>query len=131
MKPIHEVGTRKKATARATLTEGKGVVRINSQLLDNYSTQMYKDKIKEPLQIAGETASKVDIQVSVSGGGMSSQSNAIRIAVSKVLAEHNKKLRQQFLDYDRTLLVPDVRQRESRKPNTHGKARSKRQKSYR
>jgi ribosomal protein S9 len=36
-----------------------------------------------------------------------------------------------LVDYDRTLLVADVRRKEKRKPNTAGKARAKVQKSYR
>ena len=47
------------------------------------------------------------------------------------LVKSNKKLAKTFLVYDRNLLVADVRQREPRKPNTSGKARSKKQKSYR
>jgi len=36
MKIINTSGKRKRAIARATLKEGKGIVRINSQLLDIY-----------------------------------------------------------------------------------------------
>ena len=41
------------------------------------------------------------------------------------------RLKEAFLKYDRTMLVADVRRKEPSKPNRHGKARSKRQKSYR
>lgn len=131
MKKIHEVGTRKKAIARATLKEGKGIIRINSKLLENLTPELYRNKIKEPLLIAEDVAKNVNINVKVFGGGVSAQADAVRVAIAKALAQYSKKLQKQFLSYDRTLLVPDVRRKETAKPNRHGKARSKRQKSYR
>ena len=88
-------------------------------------------KLKEPLIIAGEVASTVDIFVRVSGGGATSQAEAARLAIARVLAKYNKKLEKHFLAYDRHLLVADIRRKESKKPNCQGSARSKRQKSYR
>jgi len=131
MKPIHDVGKRKRAIARATLTEGTGTIRINSQELSTFPENMYKKRIEEPLLIAGSVMNKVNIDINVKGGGVNGQADAIRLAIAKVLAGYDKKLHKLFLNYDRTLLVADVRRREVRKPNTHGKARSKRQKSYR
>ncbi len=131
MKTIHMSGKRKTARARATLKEGNGTVRINSQSLDILPDTIYKTKMQEPLIIAGDTAKKVSISVQVEGGGMNTQAEATRLAIARALAQYDKKLHKEFLEYDRTLLVADVRTREERKPNTHGKARSKRQKSYR
>lgn len=130
-KSIHVSGTRKKAIARATLKEGKGIVRINKRPIDTYNSEVLKLKLMEPLILAGETASKVDINVKVDGGGAMSQTEAARLAIARALAEYNSKLKRTFLEYDRNLLVADVRQREVRKPNTHGNARGKVQKSYR
>ena len=69
----------------------------------------------------------------VKGGGEKGQVEAARISIARALvaATGSKELEKAFLDYDRNLLVADVRRRETRKPNTHGKARAKRQKSYR
>ena len=41
-----------------------------------------------------------------------------------------KKLKKTFLDYDRQLMIADIRMKEQRKPND-SRARAKRQKSYR
>lgn len=131
MKVIHEVGTRKRAVARATLTPGTGMVRINSQLIDAFSKDLFKEKIMEPIIIAAETPKKVDINVIVRGGGKNSQADAARLAIAKTLAAYDKSLKKEFGDYDRTLEVADVRQKESAKPNRQGKARAKVQKSYR
>jgi small subunit ribosomal protein S9 len=130
-KIIHKAGKRKTAIAKATLKKGMGKVRINHKLLDLYKPEMYRLKIKEPLILAGNVSEEVDIDVNVKGGGIMSQSEAVRLAISRCLVEYSPKLRNVFLDYDRNLLVADVRRKEPSKPNRHGSARSKRQKSYR
>lgn len=130
-KMILESGKRKRAIARASLKTGKGLITINGKLLSIYEPRMARLRMMEPLILAGSKAQSVDIKVSVQGGGISGQADAARLAIAKALAENDNTLRQVFLDYDRQLLVADVRRRESRKPNTNSKARAKRQKSYR
>jgi len=131
MKVIHESGTRKTAKARATLKSGNGIVRVNSELLQNMQPKMLRMKIQEPLIIAGESAKKVDISVRTHGGGKTSQAEAARLAIARVLVFYDKKLQREFLNYDRQLLVADVRRKETHRPNKHGKARSRRQRSRR
>ncbi len=132
MKAINVSGKRKMAIARATVKDGKGIVRINSMLLEAFGTKLVRLMIKEPLLLAGNYSKKYDINVIVKGGGWHSQAEAIRLVVAKGLVEStgSKKLKQTFLDYDRHLLVSDVRRTEPCKPNV-SKARKKRQKSYR
>ena len=133
MKVITTSGKRKRAIARATLKPGNGIVKINNKLLDFYVPKLSRLKLREPLIIAHDLANKVDIWVNVLGGGISSQADASRLAIAKALVEYSKsdKLKEQFLNYDRNLLVADVRRKEPSKPNRHGQARAKRQKSYR
>lgn len=133
MKIITSSGKRKSAIARATIKSGNGTVKINNKLLDFYEPKLSRLKLREPLLIAGDLANKVDIKVNVVGGGISSQADASRLAIAKALTEYSKsdKLKEQFLNYDRNLLVADVRRKEPAKPNRHGQARAKRQKSYR
>lgn len=130
MKIIHVSGKRKRAIARATLKEGKGVVRINNYLLDNYKPEMYKMKIMEPLLLAEDAAKKVNICIRVQGGGQMSQAEAARLAIGKSLTQFMPSLKKTFLEYDRTLLVADKRRNEPHKPND-SKPRAARQKSYR
>lgn len=124
-------GKRKSAIARAVLKEGSGRVKINNLLLDNYSSELYRMRIKEPLLLAGEDSKKVDIFVNVKGGGVSSQAEAIRLCIGKAMAEYNPSLKEVFLNYDRHLLVADVRRKETHKPNKMGKARAKKPKGKR
>ena len=130
MKIITSSGKRKSAIARAVLKPGKGVIRINSKLLNIYEPKMYRMRIMEPLMLAEDSANKVNISVNVNGGGQSSQAEASRLAIGKALTQFNSQLKKVFLTYDRSLLVADIRRREPYKPND-SKARSARQKSYR
>ena len=131
MKIIHTSGKRKRAIARATLKQGKGIVKINRINLDHYEPKLARMKLREPLLLAGADGQKVNIDVVIRGGGSMSQAEAGRLAIARALVQYNKKLEEIFLKYDRHLLIADVRRKEASKPNRHGQARAKRQKSYR
>ena len=133
MKAIHVSGKRKSSIARATIKDGNGTIRINNQLLANFCNKLSRERINEPLKIAGmETVQKINFDVDVLGGGWQSQTEAVRLAIAKALVIYTKseKLKKEFLTYDRYLLIADTRRKETRKPND-SKARAKRQKSYR
>ncbi|MBI1969899.1 30S ribosomal protein S9 [Candidatus Woesearchaeota archaeon] len=132
-KVVHISGKRKRAIARATIREGKGVVRINSMLLDHVQPELVRAKIMEPLILAGDEIMKnVNIHVNWRGGGIVSGAEAVRLVIAKGLVAFTgkKDLRQRFLEYDRHLLVADVRRNEPHKPGD-SKPRANRQKSYR
>ncbi|HLD72363.1 MAG TPA: 30S ribosomal protein S9 [Candidatus Nanoarchaeia archaeon] len=129
-KTIIASGTRKRAIARVALKPGKGKVRFNNIFLDNYNNSILRLRISEPLILAGDVAKTVDLDVNTHGGGANGQADAARLAIARALVEYDKKLKKVFYDYDRLLLVADVRQKEACKPND-SKARAKRQKSYR
>ena len=131
MSVIHTSSSRKTAVARATLKAGKGVVRFNGTKLENVSNTLVREIIEEPLFIADKAAKNVNISINTRGGGIIGQAEAARTAIAKALTEHDKSLEPTFMEYDRTLLVKDVRLKETSKPNRHGKARAKVQKSYR
>jgi len=133
MKIVHMSGKRKRAIARVTLKDGKGIIKINNQLIESFEPKFARMKIMEPLILAGELTKKVDINVDVAGGGVISQAESARLAIARALVEYSKSnsLKESFLKYDRHLLVADTRRKEASKPNRHGQARAKRQKSYR
>lgn len=131
MKNIITSGRRKQSIARAVLSEGKGKVTINHISLKSFNPEMSRLKIMEPLMLAGDVASKVNIDILVRGGGFINQADAARLAVARALVVYNSKLKEIFLDYDRQLLVADIRVKEVGKPNHHGQARARTQTSYR
>ena len=128
-------GKRKEALAKATIKNGTGKIRINKRPIESYS-YLRQLSLKEPLiiaqQVIPEQLGKVDISVNVKGGGSESQVEASRLSISRALVDFtkNEQLKKAFLNYDRSLLVADVRRKEMRKPGD-SKARAKRQKSYR
>jgi len=131
MKNIITSGRRKQSIARAVLSEGKGKITVNHIDLKTYSPELSRLKIMEPLMLAGDVASKVNIDIKVNGGGFITQADAARLAIARALVVYNGKLKETFLDYDRQLLVADIRVREVGKPNHHGQARARTQTSYR
>ena len=126
-------GKRKTSIARAVLTEGVGKININEK---DYKTLQIFDrlKIEEPLRIAEKILGKInfDAIINVKGGGEKSQIEAARLALAKAVVEFSKskELEKEYLNYDRNLLIADVRRKEPNKPGD-SKARSKRQTSYR
>ncbi|GAB3322617.1 30S ribosomal protein S9 [Haloplanus salinarum] len=115
------------------MREGEGRVRINSQPVELVEPDLSKLKMLEPFRIAGDDLrDTVDIDVSVSGGGFAGQADAVRTAIARGLVQHHNdaELRDAFMEFDRSLLVNDVRQSEPKKWGGPG-ARARYQKSYR
>ena len=132
MKIINTSGKRKTAIARATFREGKGRVRINSVPLEVYGNEILRMKISEAIALAPGAIDNVDIEISVSGGGVMGQAEAIRTAIGRGILSwtNDPRIKEVYLSYDRTLLVNDSRQKEAKKPHGPG-ARARFQKSYR
>jgi len=125
-------GKRKSAVARASIREGKGLVRINSVPVEIFKPDLARVVIMEPLTLAGDKSSKVNIDVNVMGGGVMGQANASRTAIAKGLVQFLKdeELERMYAKYDRSLLVSDPRRKLPKNPQGRG-ARKKHQKSYR
>jgi len=126
-------GKRKTAIARATVKAGKGRVRINNVPLEVLEPRIAREKIFEPLLMAGDDVwGQLDINVRISGGGFMGQAEAARTAVARALLKWSKSahLRTLFTEYDRSLVAGDPRRREPKKFGGPG-ARARDQKSYR
>ena len=123
-------GKRKSAVAKARIFSGEGKITINRK---NYQTFGFFDKlrIEEPLRSTKESTVKpvrVDVSIIVNGGGAKGQIEAARLALARAISEFSKskELTEAFISYDRSLLVADVRRKETRKPGD-SKARANRQ----
>jgi small subunit ribosomal protein S9 len=126
-------GKKKTAIARATVRDGTGKVRIDSKPVELVDPEMAQLKILEPFRITdGDLRDDVDIDVSVEGGGVMGQADAARTAIARGLVQHTNdaELRDAYMEFDRSLLVNDVRQSEAKKWGGPG-ARARYQKSYR
>jgi small subunit ribosomal protein S9 len=129
---VNTSGKRKTAVARATVKAGTGKVTINKIPLEIFTPELARLKIEEPLGLVPEMSAKVDISITVNGGGVMGQAAAARTAVAKGLVAFFKddELEAIFRAYDRTLIVNDDRRKLPKNPLGHG-ARAKKQKSYR
>jgi small subunit ribosomal protein S9 len=126
-------GKKKTAIARATVHDGEGLVRVNSQPVELVEPDQARLKMLEPFRIAEDDLREaVDVEVSVEGGGFAGQADAVRTAIARGLVQHTNdaELRDAFMAFDRSLLVNDVRQSEPKKWGGPG-ARARYQKSYR
>jgi len=132
VKSINTSGKRKTAIARATLQPGKGIIRINSVPLEKYGNELVRMKISEPIVLTPNMLDGVDVSIDVQGGGVMGQAEAVRTALARGILKwtNDPRIKDAYLSYDRTLLVNDSRQKESKKPHGRG-ARKKFQKSYR
>jgi small subunit ribosomal protein S9 len=129
---FHARGKRKESVARATISEGKGVVRINSMLVDFVEPMSLRDILLEPVQLAGDSAANLDINVNVYGGGIVGQMQAARVAIAKALIRHtgSEELKKKMIAVDRNMVIEDIRRVEPKKYKGP-KARARYQKSYR
>ncbi len=133
VKIINTSGKSKTAIARAKITEGVGRIRINKKPIEIYEPEIARLKILEAVTfMSDDVTSKIDIDVNVRGGGVMGQANAVRTAIGKGVVEWTGDLavKDAMLAYDRSLLVNDSRQKETKKFGGSG-ARAKTQKSYR
>ena len=132
MKILVTSGKRKTAIAKATIKPGKGRIRINKIPVEIFQPEMAKLMLMEPLLIARDLVKEVDIDVEVDGGGVMGQAEAARTAIARALVEWSgdEELKRIYIEYDRTLLVNDVRRKEPKKQGGRG-ARKRRQTSYR
>ncbi|MEM2208511.1 MAG: 30S ribosomal protein S9 [Sulfolobales archaeon] len=133
LKVVIEIGKRKTAVARATVTQGSGRVWVNDVPIEIFPIELARIKMMEPLLLAGDSIRKsVDISVRVSGGGYMAQAEAVRMAIARGLAKFtgSEELKQLFREYTRYMLSGDPRQTEPEKWMRYS-ARRWRQKSYR
>lgn len=133
LKVVIEIGRRKTAVARATITPGSGRVWVNDVPIEIYPIELARVKMMEPLLLVGDSVrNSVDISVRVSGGGYMAQAEAVRMAIARGLVRYtgSEELKQLFREYSRYMLSGDPRRTEPEKWMRYS-ARRWRQKSYR
>ncbi|MEA3303279.1 MAG: 30S ribosomal protein S9 [Pseudomonadota bacterium] len=130
MAQTHNYGTgrRKTSAARVFLTSGNGEISVNDRTLENFfGRETSRMVIRQPLEVT-EMLDKVDIKVTVSGGGNSGQAGAIRHGIARALVDYNEELRSPLRSAG--FLTRDARMVERKKVGLH-KARKRPQFSKR
>ena len=86
-------GRRKEAVARIAMKVGGGILTINDKSPKEYlKRDVLVDIVNQPMSET-DTLGKLDITCKVTGGGLSGQAGAIRLAISRALASLDPDLR--------------------------------------
>nr|VFK20946.1 MAG: small subunit ribosomal protein S9 [Candidatus Kentron sp. LPFa]VFK34506.1 MAG: small subunit ribosomal protein S9 [Candidatus Kentron sp. LPFa] len=121
-------GRRKSSAARVYLKRGTGLIRINRRSLDDYfGRETSRMVVKQPLDMA-EMTDKLDVEVTVSGGGNTGQAGAIRHGITRALMVYDETLRPMLRKAG--FVTRDARKVERKKVGLH-KARKRPQYSKR
>ena len=107
-------GRRKSSVARVRVYEnGTGSIIINGRDIDDYfGLETLKLIVRQPL-VTTDMLGKVDIAVTVAGGGVSGQAGAIRHGISRALLQHGDEMRPILKKAG--LLTRDPRMKERKK----------------
>ena len=122
MDVINTIGRRKKSIARIYLTKGKGNVIVNGKDYKEYfPTIALQYRINQPFTLT-DNVEQYDVKVNVSGGGITGQAEAIRLAVSRAFVQIDAGLKPALKAEG--LMTRDPRMVERKKPGQK-KARKK------
>ncbi|QTJ62807.1 30S ribosomal protein S9 [Candidatus Nardonella dryophthoridicola] len=95
-KIYHNTAKRKTSIARVFIKKGVGNIKINRiNINDYFYNKLYINIILKPIIILN-MINKIDIFITVKGGGIMSQLNAIKLAISKTLVDINLKFKTQL-----------------------------------
>ena len=122
MEQIHALGRRKAAVARVYLVAGKGELLINDRPLDSYfAEESLRYIVNQPFAVTG-TEGQFDTKITVDGGGIKGQAEAIRLGIARALCEVDKEAYRSTLKAA-GFLTRDPREVERKKPGQPGARR--------
>lgn len=86
-------GRRKSSTARVFIKAGSGKIVINQRSLEQYfGRPTARMVVRQPLELV-EMTEKLDLYITVNGGGISGQAGAIRHGITRALMQYDETLR--------------------------------------
>ena len=87
------VGRRKEAVTRVFLSKGDGKITVNDKDYKVYFPLVYlQNQVELPLKSVDE-ATKFDIKINATGGGIKGQAEAAKLGIARALVELNPELR--------------------------------------
>ncbi len=121
-------GRRKTAAARVFIKPGSGNISINKRTIEQYfGRETSRMIVRQPLE-AADLLDKLDVSITVKGGGANGQAGAIRHGLARALVQYNEELRPTMRHAG--FLTRDAREVERKKIGLH-KARKRPQFSKR
>ena len=122
MEQTHALGRRKTAVARVYLTAGKGNVTVNGRPLEEYfSLESLRYIVNQPFEVTS-TLGQFDVKVTIVGGGIKGQAEAIRLGIARALSELDREGYRPALKAA-GFLTRDAREVERKKPGQPGARR--------
>lgn len=89
----YATGRRKSAVARVFLCPGSGQITVNRRTFEEYfPNEVLRMAVLEPLE-AVNAVGRVDLRVTVRGGGSSGQADAIRLGLARALEQQDSETR--------------------------------------
>lgn len=86
-------GRRKTSTARVFAKVGSGNITVNNRSLDVYfGRETARMVVRQPLELV-EMLEKLDLNITVKGGGTTGQAGAIRHGITRALMQLDESLR--------------------------------------
>ncbi len=96
MEVTNTLGRRKTSVARIYVTSGSGKITVNERPVAEYFASDILDIIvKQPMEKIGAT-NNFDIKINVSGGGVSGQAEAIRLAIARAMVQIDPEKRSEI-----------------------------------
>ena len=90
----YATGRRKTSSARVYLSNGSGEITINGKPIDRFfGRETARMIVRQPLDVV-EMNDKFDINIKVTGGGISGQAGAIRHGITRALMAFDETLRK-------------------------------------
>ncbi|HEY3343612.1 MAG TPA: 30S ribosomal protein S9 [Anaerolineaceae bacterium] len=84
------IGRRKASTARVRLMNGSGRFIVNERPAESYFPRIGDmESILAPLQAAGQDRATYDITVLVHGGGVTGQTDSVKLGLARALTKMN------------------------------------------
>lgn len=93
MENTKTVGRRKCAVARVYLKEGTGKITVNGRDYKEYFPTAILQNTVEQAFVVTDTVAKFDVTVTMDGGGVKGQAEALRLGISRSLCEINPEFR--------------------------------------
>ncbi len=122
MEQTHALGRRKTAVARVYLTPGKGNITINGRALEVYfPLESLQYVVNQPFEVTG-TLGQFDVKVTLVGGGIKGQAEAVRLGIARALSELDREAYRAVLK-SAGFLTRDSREVERKKPGQPGARR--------
>lgn len=114
MEVINTIGRRKTSVARIYFSAGSGKIVVNDRDLKEYfPSEILQTIVQQPFALINQNGN-FDVNVVVDGGGLTGQAEAIRLAISRALCEHNAENRSPLKKEG--FLTRDPRMVERKKP---------------